>query len=375
MNAIQPTPTKLTNSLITTGFFVATMFHVVAQLPDPTPPPYAAIYVFGHSLADTKNCNWDPKLYWRNRASNGPLWPELLSTNLGLPYSSSRNYAVCGSTTADVLAQIANLRAPTNASESLFCLASGAGANFLFSAGAGFSPNIHPTNQVAWDRAIRAWIQNDSNGVRRLYAKGARSIMVLNCPDVNQIPFFISQFGTNESLRVQLRERIIAFNAGLNEALKAIDAATPDLRLFPVDFFSRFDDLFHNYAANGFSNADRGALDDPSLADKSFTGPGQNYLHWDSVHLTTKTAAFVANWMASVVTNLALERLDASIADGSFIVGAKKLKIGRVYTVQRSRDLRNWEDINNFTAAAGTNEWRSLPNNDSGAFFRLRWER
>jgi phospholipase/lecithinase/hemolysin len=37
-----------------------------------------------------------------------------------------------------------------------------------------------------------------------------------------------------------------------------------------------------------------GALEDPSLTDKSFTGPGADYVFWDIIHPTTKVHALVA---------------------------------------------------------------------------------
>ena len=66
--------------------------------PAPGNPPYTALYVFGDSLSATTG-GW----YWNSRWSNGPMWPEILSTNWGLAYRPAGNYARGGATTSDVI--------------------------------------------------------------------------------------------------------------------------------------------------------------------------------------------------------------------------------------------------------------------------------
>jgi hypothetical protein len=51
----------------------------------------------------------------------------------------------------------------------------------------------------------------------------------------------------------------------------------------------------------GFTHATVGALNDPSLSDKSFSGPGANYVFWDSQHPTAKAHAVVAQWVAGLL--------------------------------------------------------------------------
>jgi len=64
---------------------------------------YTALYVIGDSLSDTGNnalAAGDAR-YWHGHYSNGPMWPEMLSTLLGIKYSQANNKAFAGSATFD----------------------------------------------------------------------------------------------------------------------------------------------------------------------------------------------------------------------------------------------------------------------------------
>ena len=79
---------------------------------------YTALYVFGDSWSATSG-GLDG-LYWRSRWSNGPMWPETLSTNWGLTYLAAHNYAKGGATTSDVIgSQVPRFNGASNAASSL----------------------------------------------------------------------------------------------------------------------------------------------------------------------------------------------------------------------------------------------------------------
>src|ERR1700722_13156154 len=107
---------------------------------------FTALYVFGDSLSDTGRNPAPATNYFNGRFCNGPLWVEYLSTNLGLPYNPSNNFAISGSTTSDLLTQIAGLPASSNLSSGLFTVVSG-GNDFLQNAGLG-------VNNAAWSNVV-----------------------------------------------------------------------------------------------------------------------------------------------------------------------------------------------------------------------------
>src|SRR5882762_6059918 len=72
---------------------------------------FTALYVFGDSLSDTGRSPAPAPSYYNGRYSNGLLWVEYLSVELGLPYNASNNFAVSGSTTPELSSQLAGLPA------------------------------------------------------------------------------------------------------------------------------------------------------------------------------------------------------------------------------------------------------------------------
>src|SRR5262249_22681575 len=116
------------------------------------------------------------------------------------------------------------------------------------------------------------------------------------------------------------------------------------------------------------------ALDDTSLSDKNFTGPGSDYVFWDRLHPTSKTQSFIDDWSLDAVTGTVLEQLEASVSGNVLILRARKLQIGRDYTLQQSRDLSNWSDGGTFTASSGTNLWSVMVGSSPANYFRLRRE-
>src|ERR1700720_1020420 len=53
---------------------------------------FTALYAFGDSLSDTGRNPAPGPSYYNGRYSNGPLWVEYLSAQLGLTYNSSNNF-------------------------------------------------------------------------------------------------------------------------------------------------------------------------------------------------------------------------------------------------------------------------------------------
>lgn len=355
---------KTNHSLLTIATFLVTLVGAPGQ--SPTGPQYDALYVFGSSWADTQN-GPDIPTYWQRHRSNGPMWPEFLSTNFGFPYIPANNFAVLGSVTDAVLSQATNFNPPANPQLGLYHFWAGY-TDFRFN-----GDNLN--SDVVWNSRNVSWVGNISNAVVRLYDKGARSVVVPNVFDRSREPWAITSFGPNSTNQLLFRQRITQFNAALAVALDNIDQARPDLRLYTLDMQFKIDDLHANAASYGFTKTFPGAIDDPLLVDKSFAGPGKDYLYWDQQHVTSKAHEFVAAWILDAITNSGLERLAFSNAANAVSLRMSKLMISRDYTLQRSSDLTSWQDVHTFEASAGTNEWMVPVSEVSPAFFRLRWMR
>ena len=339
---------------------------VTSQVATLTITPFNSIYCFGFSWTDTHNCDWPPLQYYHRHACNGPMWPEFLSTNLGLAYVEANNYAHCGANSTAILNQVINFPVPPKPKLSLYCLwHEWPGDTIQIVANA-------LTNEVAGNRLIQTSISNYSNSVNRLYAKGARIILFQG---EFGTPVRASDFGTNSGLFPKAIEFFARFDSGLIDTIKTYSQTRPDLRLLIVDEFQNYNDVLAHPAQYGFTEAIIPALDDPALKDKSFTGPGADYVQWDCCHVTSKFHKLIAAWNLETLTNSILEKLEAMIASGSPTIQMNRLQIGRDYTLQKSAGLKGWQEVTSFTASAGSNLWSNTEGNEPTAYFRLSWRR
>ena len=335
--------------------------------------PFNSIYCFGFSWTDTigNGCGWSAPNYYGNRACNGPMWPEFLSTNLGLAYVGSNNFAHCGAFTSDMLNQIASLfRAPRHPELSLYCLWAGGGDFLLAYPPDGFGHGLVPvTNGVAWNGVLQTMIQNTSNMVQRLYTNGARAVLLQNLNATNFSD--VAALGLHDA--GVLDGYVRRFNADLVVTIKALHRTHPDLRLYLVDVYTKLEEVVAHPDQFGFTKTTIDALGDTNLTDKSFTGPGADYVFWDRFHPTSKVHQRMASWHLESLTNTLQETLNAKQDDDGIKIELTHLLIGHDYTLQTSSDLASWNDVQAFTASAGTNQWTGALKTEASTFYRLRW--
>jgi hypothetical protein len=319
--------------------------------------PFNSMYEFGFSWTDTHNCDWQPhSQYYKGHACNGPMWPEILSTNLGLAYVEANNYADCEAEPVDILGQVLNFVRPGKPQLSVFFL--GMGASWAVTNG-----------------QFQADIKNTSNSVNQLYVKGARQIVIQTHPDdLLKFPGYVSQFANNSILL----NRYSAFTAELNsafmESMQKYLQSRPDLRITFVDIFKDLDDVLADPAKYGFTKSTIDALSDPDLTDKSFSGPGANYVFWNPLHGTTKLHQLITAWTLQAINQDILEELTIAAGDGMPKIQMNHLQIGRDYILQESNDLKTWREATSFTASAGTNSWARPEASEPTSYFRLKWE-
>ncbi len=340
--------------------------------------PFNSLYFFGFSWTDTRgvlppgsqfsSCYWPlhPTEYYQGRASNGPLWPEFISTNLGLSYVATNNYAFCGAGALDMQAQIKRMKVPSKPELSLFFL-------WLDSD----EPPPAVTNRLNWPQIIPALTLNESNVVSQLYAAGARQIVVQNIFDMSKLPGKfpeIDYFGTDAIGLSNYSEFKRLYNAAFRETFDMFAKTHRDVRVTFVDIFSQLNDLIARATEFGFTKTDIDVLDDRLLKDKSFNGPGASYIFWDQFHPTTKVHRLIEQWTREAITTAVLEELEATVTpEGTLAFSVNHLQPGRDYVLERSFDLSHWQTETLFTARYGTeNRLPSLPSNGR-TFYRLSW--
>ena len=342
-------------------FYVGLFLGLIAG--SPRGLSYDALYAFGDSLTDTEREPAEPYFHYDGRWSNGRLWVEYLSVRLGFPYNADNNLAHSGAQTDDTLGQVMEFVPGTEVGRSLFVVWAG-GNDFLQE----YDRNWF--NNASWDRQIAYSVGNLSNAVVALYSKGARFILVPNTVDVTEIPLLNWLPGL---IRDYLRGKVEQFNRELAEALTAIQSAYQGLTLFQFDFYTGVKSFLGNASAYGFTKTRVDALSDVTLLDKSFDGPGADYVFWDPIHPTTKSHSLIADWFLAVVSPLSPQiAVAASGADLELEVG--NLQPENTYVLQSSRDLSNWSDLKSLSAGASP-LFTSIPNDTTRRFFRVKWRR
>jgi phospholipase/lecithinase/hemolysin len=317
---------------------------------------FSALYVFGDSLSDTGRSPAPEQGYYEGRYSNGPLWVEYLSAELGITYNASNNFAVSGSTTADLMSQTTSLVPSTNLSTALFTVESG-GNDFLDGAEADLSDS-------GWNSLVASGVSNITSTLNVLYTNGAREIIVGNLANIGQTPAAAAEpalFATYVDTKVAL------FNTQLHSSVTNFTKSHPGARIYLLDENTLLSQIIKTPASYGFTVTTNGALEDPHLTDKSVTGPGADYVFWDIIHPTTKVHA--------LVSNLALQNVAVQL---DFASNGTQLKLanlypGLLYIVQTSTNLSAWSDYQTVTAMTNSTSVTLTNGSSSQTYFRVRY--
>ncbi|MBV8091889.1 MAG: SGNH/GDSL hydrolase family protein [Acetobacteraceae bacterium] len=291
--------------------------------------PYDAIYAFGDSLTDIGNLlaltssgslpgvppQPVPPIYYIGRRSNGPIWIDYLSGDLGPPISPSLQggtvfaYASGAETGSTPLhqANFTDLTGPTGQlaqfrqsipnpdPKALYTLWMGGNDLFdvFYNLGAGGSPN--PT------AVANASVANMTSFVSAIASLGAKNLLLLTLPDLGKVPVITQDYPSYVSEASALSAY---YNQQLVSSLTA-EAARDSLNLYVLDVYSLIDAAVADPQRFGFTN----------VTDPCWTGDflGQNgtecanpnqYLFWDHYHGTTVTYRILATDAEAVLASV-----------------------------------------------------------------------
>lgn len=229
---------------------------------------FSSLYVFGDSLSDTGNLaavRGDfPAPYFQNRVSNGPLAVDVLAERLGLSARASLyllgrqeggNYAVAGarargndfidlpSQVVMFLAQQGN-DAPERALYVVFI-----GGNDVRDARD--EPNAERANAIVDDA-----VSEIANNVQLLLRAGARSLLVMNSPDVSLLPEnALLTAATGDRFVAQRATRVSErFRVQLGRALQRLQREHDQAWLQEVDVYTASRLIARQAAQFGISN-------------------------------------------------------------------------------------------------------------------------
>jgi phospholipase/lecithinase/hemolysin len=279
------------------------------------------------------------------------MWPELLSTHLGFSYRPENNRAAGGATSSRILNQVRSLPALANAASALFVV------------DVGHQDFLNRSNALDFTNALRTATLNLSNSVVECHRRGGRAVVLMNLWDPNHSPR-LARLIVDPIL---MRARTEQINSSLKTLADQLSAKFPDLGLWRIDLFALFDALVTHSAHYGFTRTDLGALEDPQLTDKSYQGPGRDYMFWDSSHLTSKGHALLAKVFFAALRGSSLGIIPET---NGFRVVFDSLQIGKTYHMQQSVSLLHWDECASFCALDSAWE-QAVPSSSASGFFRL----
>lgn len=258
-------------------------------------PSFNGLTIFGDSLSDSGNLFeltgfFPPFPYFEGQFTNGDIWVDYLTNDLGFEASQVQNFAVGGATTGrdngldpliglltgteqnlpglldEVDSYLGALgSAPANP-DSLYVV--WAGANDLFDL---------PSDPAAIPAFLANAVQNVATTITTLAQRGADTFLVPNLPNLGLTPRAMGDGNSAEATMLSS-----AFNASLANALTVLEQ-NPQLAIdiIPVDIFGLTTEILNAPAEFGFTN-----VADPLLEQIELQDPG--FFWWDDQHPTTR---------------------------------------------------------------------------------------
>ncbi|WP_013321118.1 PEP-CTERM sorting domain-containing protein [Gloeothece verrucosa] len=262
---------------------------------------FSKIYSFGDSLSDTGKVftaskgSFPPSApnghYYQGRFSNGPVWVEYLQNKLKIPLV---NFAYGGATTGKGNIASGFIRGVLGLQQQIATfVASNAVADpkALYTIWIGANDYLPPPSNLYLSfnqNTPDIPLNNIATAVNTLVGKGAKTIMVLNLPNLGTIPQTKSlnadgvcppniEAAADADCLNQLTE---AHNKGLSNLFSSLRA---DVKIIQVDVNQMSKNILSNPAEYGFTN-----VTDPCFTSNSICSNPDNYLSWDGTHPTTK---------------------------------------------------------------------------------------
>ena len=350
---------------------------------------FSSMYVFGDSLSAVTGSAADvlkppgasATNYWNGRFSNGQVWVEYLAALQGIPFDTNHVFAHFGNDAQlvhdNIVSRFSGYTPPPDISTSLYIFWSGCSDCFLpaFEEAMQVSEGTN-VDAYSWTASISNEMVAISASVDVLYSQGVRTLLLPNAVDVSTIPYFtfaLTNITNYYSLLASVHAGVQQYNAALAVTLNQLRAEYPALTLYSPDFYADFNFALANAAIYGLTKTNVDALEDPALTNKSFTGPGANYVFWDWLHPTTKLHAAVAGSVEGIFLPMRIKQL--TIAGGSNRFDLVNLPVGLTGKLESTTNLANPGGWTNRASIVATGATQSVFISTNGlgnrCFFRL----
>jgi len=254
---------------------------------------FSEVYVFGDSLSDTGNffqvTGIPPKPYFDGRASNGPLWVEYLAIELELSPNPNTNFAFFGATTGELNTEVASLPALQQQVNNFTQNTPVADSNALYTIWAGANDYL---NENITDTTIP--VNNLITAVNSLAEIGAKDIMVVNLPDLGDLP----GINSDPVIASFLNNISESHNSLLNQSLNQLENSKVNLTLLDVN--SLVKNVINNPENFGFTNGTDACL---NIEAQTICNNPNEYVFWDGIHPGTNAHQIIGEFAAQELEN------------------------------------------------------------------------
>lgn len=268
---------------------------------------FSNLYVFGDSLSDNGNLATLPDYQFLQNAPfdngfcNGERAVEILGERLALPvepsFTGGTNYSVAGARASgllpiDLSAQVAGFLVSHGGSAPSDAL------YLVFIGGNDIRDARDAVKESVANRLIKDATKAIDANLRALIDKGARSIMVVNSPDLGAIPESL----VSRKLAQRATKMTNQFNSQLATKISRIEQDT-GIDLVTFDLFTFFQTVMNSNQALGFTDKTDACYDSLGLdylGDCSFD-KFDEYVFFDAIHPTARVQERTGRAFYSVV--------------------------------------------------------------------------
>jgi phospholipase/lecithinase/hemolysin len=302
---------------------------------------YSDVYVFGDSLSDTGNIRNSLGFFGgflgnsigygsNGRFSNGDVWHEYLSADLGLNSTSihrtgGNNYAYGGalvSSAAQGLGMDAQIDTYISEQGGV-----SSDADALFIAWAGGNDVRGYVGQTDPLAELEQTLDNYAASLAQLLASGVSTLLIPNLPDLGAIPEFAS---TADS--AQAHDLTVAWNTGLESRIWDLNHQF-NASLYYFDVYTTFNELLAAPADFGFTNTTDQCRSSSFFGETACAG-ADGYAFWDYIHPTTAAHELLAQFAFEQLANnrvfVSAPGTIAILAAGLMMIGVQRKRIRKI---------------------------------------------
>ncbi len=292
---------------------------------------YSRLISFGDSLSDNGNlftATGNPPAPYNKRFTNDQVWAEYLSGSMqgwftATSYTSGNLNLAWGGARSDSAANT-NGPIPGTPSQIGYFQAHGGtfgandvaslwiGANDIFQ-GLPIAASNPSTASTYMTGVASAAATNAVNQTAQLATLGAKTILVMNLPDLGNTP----QFSADPTTASIATYSNTVFNTALDTGLKTVAASATGSNIIEVDIKSAFNAIIANPAAFGFTNVTQTCISQAACVTGS-NDVKAKYLFWDGVHPTSGGHRIVAALTAQYLYTPTLTSGVGMLADEAY---------------------------------------------------------